>query len=97
MRERVVPESGFDRALQRRFLAERDEDALAGLVSRHASLVIGVFRRILGNAEDAEDVFQVTFIVLSKKVASIHELRGGVRGEEVRRFGLQPLRKSPCG
>jgi RNA polymerase sigma factor (sigma-70 family) len=70
----MVLEARSDRDLLGRFLAERDEDAFAGLISRHASLVMGVSRRILGNAADAEDVFQATFIVLSKKASSIRNL-----------------------
>ena len=67
-------EKESDRDLLGRFVACQDEEAFGVLVSRHASLVMGVSRRILGNAADAEDAFQATFIVLSKKASSIRNL-----------------------
>jgi RNA polymerase sigma factor (sigma-70 family) len=70
----VAQESESDRAILGRFVAGQDEEAFAALVARHASLVMGVSRRILGNAADAEDAFQATFIVLSKKASSIRNL-----------------------
>src|SRR5579859_3131865 len=61
-----------DRELLRRFVAQRDEDAFAALVERHGSMVWGVCRRALRQTQDAEDVFQATFLVLSRKAASLH-------------------------
>jgi RNA polymerase sigma factor (sigma-70 family) len=52
------------------FIERHDETALAALVRRHGPMVWGVCRRLL-NHHDAEDAFQVTFIVLVRKAASI--------------------------
>lgn len=61
-----------DRELIERFVARRDEDAFAVLVRRHGPMVLAVCRRVLHDRHDAEDVFQATFLVLSRKAASLH-------------------------
>lgn len=62
-----------DEELLARFVKTSEEGAFATLVARYGSLVFGVCRRVLGNAADAEDAFQATFLVLVKKGASLQQ------------------------
>jgi RNA polymerase sigma factor (sigma-70 family) len=59
-----------DWALLDSFAANRDEAAFTELVQRHAGLVIGVCRRLLRDAHEAEDVFQAAFMVLARKAGA---------------------------
>jgi RNA polymerase sigma factor (sigma-70 family) len=60
-----------DAELLERFVAHHEEAAFAALVQRYGPMVLGVCRRVLQNAHDAEDAFQATFLILVRKAASI--------------------------
>ncbi len=60
-----------DRDLLQRFVRQREEDAFAALVQRHGALVLNVARRLLHSEQDAEDVFQATFLLLARKASTV--------------------------
>src|SRR5262245_55506608 len=60
-----------DGQLLERFVTRHDEEAFAMLVQRHGPMVYRVCQRVLRHAQDAEDAFQATFIVLARKAASL--------------------------
>jgi RNA polymerase sigma factor (sigma-70 family) len=78
LRKSLDPIGISDGQLLTRFIAERDEAAFSALVRRHGPMVLGVCRRILGNAHDTDDAFQATFLVLVQKARSVlnHEAIG---------------------
>jgi hypothetical protein len=63
-----------DRELLQRFATDHDKDAFEVLVERHGSTVLGLSRRLLRHEQDAEDVFQTTFVVLAR-TAWLRDLR----------------------
>jgi len=60
-----------DQELLRRFSSARDEAAFAALLRRHGQMVLDICRSMLANAEDAEDAFQATFLVLAQRAGAI--------------------------
>jgi RNA polymerase sigma factor (sigma-70 family) len=67
-----------DGQLLERFVTSRDEAAFRALLGRYGPVVLGVCRRLLGQAQDIEDAFQATFLVLVRRAGEIE--RGELLG-----------------
>src|SRR5262245_28581904 len=63
----------LDGQLLDRYLSGQNEDAFALLVQRHGVMVLGVCRRVLQDAHDAEDAFQATFLALARMARKIRK------------------------
>jgi RNA polymerase sigma factor (sigma-70 family) len=59
----------LDRFLDRG--SETAETSFSALLDRHGPMVLRVCRQALGNAEDVQDAFQATFLVLASRARSI--------------------------
>src|SRR5579863_1201249 len=62
-----------DGQLLTRWALERDSRAFAALVARHGPLVWRVGHGVLHRAEDAEDIFQATFLILARKATTLRK------------------------
>lgn len=60
-----------DRALLDRFVRKADPEAFEELLQRHAAMVRATCRRHLGDTADADDAFQVAFLVLVRRASAI--------------------------
>src|SRR6185312_488603 len=60
-----------DRDLLAAYQTERNEAAFTELMRRYEALVLRTCRRVLGQGPDAEDAFQATFILLSRKAGQL--------------------------
>jgi RNA polymerase sigma factor (sigma-70 family) len=68
-----------DEQLIEQFLTRGRDDAgraFEHLVTRHGPMVMGVCRHVLRHREDAEDVFQATFMTLARQAGTIRNRRG---------------------
>jgi RNA polymerase sigma factor (sigma-70 family) len=68
-----------DNELIGRYLFADDAAAFEELMRRHSGLVMGVCRGMLLQTQDAEDAFQATFLVLSRKAKSLID-HGSIAG-----------------
>src|SRR5262249_60037466 len=84
-----------DRDLLQRFAARHDENAFKVIVRRHGPMVLRVCQGQLERPEDAEDVFQATFLVLARKADTLHwrESIGAWLFEVAHRLGQEARRK----
>src|SRR5438309_359245 len=76
LRRAVWPGDGrgsSDGQLLEAYRTRREQAPFEALVRRHGPMVWGVCRRILRHAQDAEDAFQATFLVLVRKAGSLEQ------------------------
>lgn len=84
-----------DSELIRAYADSSNEEAFAELVSRHQKLVFFVCRRMLGNAQEAEDAVQAVFLVLARSADGLRR-EGGLAGwlhKVARNVSLDALRQ----
>jgi hypothetical protein len=62
-----------DQELLERFLQQRDPYAFETLIRRHGAMDYKVAQRLLHQDQDAEDVFQATFLTLARNAGSLHQ------------------------
>src|SRR5262249_47043828 len=62
-----------DQELLEHFVGHRDNASFEILMARHGPMVLNVCRRVLSDANDVEDAFQATFVVLVRKARSIRK------------------------
>ena len=68
-----VLDAWSDEQVLHRFLANGDQMAFRALVQRHGSMILRLCRQVLGNAQDADDAFQATFLALIHQGKSIRK------------------------
>jgi RNA polymerase sigma factor (sigma-70 family) len=76
LRQRIDParqREPSDADLLERFRRQREEAAFTLLMQRHGPMVLAVCRRVLGDAHEAEDAFQATFLVLVHQAGAIRK------------------------
>lgn len=81
-----VGASVTDADLLARWTTLRDDAAFELLVRRHGPAVLATCRRLLTDANDADDAFQATFLVLARKAPSV---RGELLGAWLHRVAFR--------
>lgn len=66
-----VLDSATDGQLLRQYVQSKDDRAFSVLLRRHGDMVFRVCHRVLNHQADAEDAFQVTFLILAQRGSSI--------------------------
>jgi RNA polymerase sigma factor (sigma-70 family) len=66
-----------DAELLRAYAVTRDDDSFRVLIERHGPMVLRVCRTVLRDADAADDAFQATFLVLSRKAGRVANTRPG--------------------
>src|ERR1043165_7079149 len=90
-----------DRLVLQDYLSTRNGEAFSELVRRHAGMVFGTCRRVLGDRSLAEDAAQETFLHLLRHPAEVtgsvvgwlHGVAPRKAGDQVRREAAQGRRK----
>jgi RNA polymerase sigma-70 factor (ECF subfamily) len=77
-RDSTLDPSALDEALVRA-IATGDTRALATLYDRHAPLMLGLARRIVGGKPEAEDIVHDVFVEAWRRAADYDESRGSVK------------------
>jgi RNA polymerase sigma factor (sigma-70 family) len=67
-----------DVELWERFATQGDSLAFEALVERHGPMVLAVCRGVLNDSNDAEDIFQATFLVLLRKASKMWAVKGSL-------------------
>jgi len=83
-----------DVALLRLYAKGRDPEAFAELIKRHAGLVYGTCKRVLGNDDDAQDVSQECFLELARKAGSVRSSLPAYLHYMARNRSIDAIRKA---
>ncbi len=68
-----------DNELLGKYLYSDDDTAFEELIRRHSGMVLSVCKNMLFDQHDAEDAFQATFLILSRKASGLLD-RGSIAG-----------------
>ncbi len=83
-----------DHELLERYAGQRDADAFAELVKRHAGMVHGVCARITGDRHEADDLTQECFLVLARQAGSVRSAVAGWLHAVATNRALNALRRA---